>query len=412
MLNKDKIRELAYLVNIDSIEPIMGSDNCEAAVVGGWRVMVRKGTFAPGDLAIYFEIDSQVPATEPFAFLASKHYKVKSQRYTFGGKGLMISQGLLMAPEDLGFSVTSNVGHKMVVDQHMNSHVVEDESRFLTKELGVTYATPEDRKRKAAPADKYKAMAQRHPNLFKNPFIKYLMKKSWGKKLLFFFFGRKKISDTAFPTKFPYVKITDEERVENMPWVLQDKRKLLATEKLDGTSTTYILERKRKKKFEFYVVSRRVRQLTPNQKCYHNDNIYWNMAFKYDIEQHLKDYLLKNPNLTYVCLQGESVGSVQGNPLKLTEDDFYGYNFIRSDVGRISSLEGKKILENWGMKWVPIVDANWINPDTMDEMKMLATGKSLVNPNVYREGLVYRDVNDNNFSFKNVSNEFLLSKKG
>ena len=96
MLNKDKIRELAYLVAIDSIEPITGSDNCEAAVVGGWRVMVRKGTFKPGDLAIYFEIDSQVPATEPFAFLASKHYKVKSQRYTFGGRGLMISQGLLM----------------------------------------------------------------------------------------------------------------------------------------------------------------------------------------------------------------------------------------------------------------------------------------------------------------------------
>ena len=84
MLNpKTQERELAYLIKIDNIEPIVGSDNCEAAIVGGWRIMVRKNTFKPGDIAIYFEIDSQVPATEEFAFLASKHYKVKTQKYTF-----------------------------------------------------------------------------------------------------------------------------------------------------------------------------------------------------------------------------------------------------------------------------------------------------------------------------------------
>lgn len=78
MLNKDNLRELAYLVTIDSIQPIIGSDNCEAAVVGGWRIMVRKNTFQPGDLAIYFEIDSKVPEKKEFEFLAPKHYKVKS----------------------------------------------------------------------------------------------------------------------------------------------------------------------------------------------------------------------------------------------------------------------------------------------------------------------------------------------
>ena len=35
MLNEKKQRELAYVVNIDRIEPIIGSDNCEAAIVGG-----------------------------------------------------------------------------------------------------------------------------------------------------------------------------------------------------------------------------------------------------------------------------------------------------------------------------------------------------------------------------------------
>ena len=93
MLNEKGNRELAYIVKIDDIEPIVGSDNCEAAIVGGWKIMTRKGTFKKGDLALYFEIDSQVPATEQFAFLEKKHYKVKTQKYTFGGTGNFICQG-------------------------------------------------------------------------------------------------------------------------------------------------------------------------------------------------------------------------------------------------------------------------------------------------------------------------------
>lgn len=87
MINpKTQQRELCYVVQINAIEPIVGSDNCEAAIVGGWRVMTRKGTFQAGDKAVYFEIDSKVPETETFAFLASKHYKIKTQKYTFGRK--------------------------------------------------------------------------------------------------------------------------------------------------------------------------------------------------------------------------------------------------------------------------------------------------------------------------------------
>lgn len=108
MLNKNGQRELCYVVTIDKIEPITGSDNCEAAVVGGWRIMTRKGTFKPGDLAIYFEIDSKVPETEVFAFLEKKHYKVKTQKYTFGGKGNFVSQGLLMHPKDFDWDTYTN----------------------------------------------------------------------------------------------------------------------------------------------------------------------------------------------------------------------------------------------------------------------------------------------------------------
>ena len=126
MINKNtQMRELAYVVKIDAIEPIVGSDNCEAAVVGGWKVMVRKNTFQPNDLAIYFEIDSHVDTNKPeFAFLEKKHGNIKTQKYTFGGKNPgFYSQGLLMAAEDFGWN-----------EEELH------EGDFLTEKLGVTYA--------------------------------------------------------------------------------------------------------------------------------------------------------------------------------------------------------------------------------------------------------------------------------
>lgn len=109
--------------------------------------------------------------------------------------------------------------------------------------------------------------------------------------------------------------------------------------------------------------------------------------------------------------RGESVGSVQGNPLKLNEDKLYVFNFIRSDVGRLSSIDGKEIIESWGMKFVPILETEYYVPTDMEAFKEYATAKSVVNPNVLREGIVLRDPT-NDFSFKNVSREYLLKHGG
>ena len=401
MLNSNNERELAYVVKINSIEPIVGSDNCEAAIVGGWRVMVRKGQFEPGDLAVYFEIDSKLPENdERFAFMARKNYKVKTQRYTFGGKGLMISQGLLMSAEDLGWN-----------KEDMTEF---GDERFVTKKLGVTYAVAEDNVRKGSsdPNQKYKAMGARHVNLAKTRWWRWLMKREWGRKLLFKFFGKKKDNPRGWPNHFPYIHKTDEERCENMPWILQNKEPWIVTEKLDGTSCTYILERlKGRNKYEFYVLSRNVRQKDETQACYHDHNIYWDLAFKYDIENKLKGYLEAYPECTYVCIQGEGVGSVQGNPLKLKEDDLYVFNFIDSINGRMPSTVGKIYIEKMGMKWVPILDENFILPDDMETFKQMATAPSAVNPAVTREGIVLRQIADG-MSFKNVSREYLLKHNG
>ena len=381
-------RALAHVELISNIEDIPGADRIACATVLGWRVVIAKADgFKIGDKVVYIEIDSKVPDRPEFEFLRDRKFRVRTIKL----RG-QYSQGLIMPLSILGgddYPVGANV----------------------TEKLGITYYIAEDNIRKAnkpPKSVKYQSMSARHKNLFKRQPFRWLMRREWGRILLFFFFGGKKDKPKAFPTKFEFVHKTDEERIENLPHLLGYPNPLVVTEKLDGTSSTYILERTKKKgKYEFWVLSRNVRQFNEDQACYHEYNIYWAMAKKYSIEAHLREYLEMHPNIEYVCLQGESVGSVQGNPLKLTEDDLYIFNFIDSEHGRVSSPIGKGVVESWGMKWVPILDTNFIMPNDMEEFKQMATAKSVVNPKVLREGIVLRDPTCG-LSFKNVSREYLL----
>lgn len=381
-------RALAYVVTIDEIKSIDGYDKVEYARTNGWWCIISKSdNLKVGDKCIYFEVDSKVNAEdERFAFLEKRNYKIKTQKMC-----KVISQGLLMP-----LTLFPELG-----DADINTDV--------TDKLNVTYAVEEDNVRKGNgdPNAKYKSMSARHPNVFKKPFVRWMMRREWGRKVMFFFFGKKKDNPRKFPS---FVSKTDEERVENQPWRIGDGKTYLATEKLDGTSCTYALERKGKKKFEFYVCSRNVRQQDEKQECYHDHNIYWDLAFKYNIEEHLKDFLNQNPSINWVCIQGEGVGSVQGNPLQLNEDDLYVFNFKDSVLGRWPSNDGKRQVEEWNMKWVPILGEVQM-PNTMEELKQLATGKSQLNKDVLREGLVYRSL-DGSDSFKNVSREYLLKHNG
>lgn len=401
MLNpKTNQRELAYVVKIDNIEPIQGSDNCEAAIVNGWRIMVRKNTFKAGDLAIYFEIDSKLDTEKPeFAFLEKKHGKIKTQRYTFGGKGLMISQGLLMSPADFGWEVAG--------DEIRANNVVYTEGSFLTEALGVTYSVEEDNKRKAPSTDKYKKMASRHPKLFKNPIVRKIYKTKFGKKILFFFFGRKKDTGNAWPS---WVQKTDEERVQNMPWILNDKSEWIATEKIDGTSTTFTMKKERGK-YKFYVCSRNVCFSTrENKDCYYNTNVYLEMAEKYGIEQKLKDLMVEH-GLDWITLQGETYGDgIQKRTYSTKEHGFMGFNLIFSDEGRLNSVRAAALCLEKGIPWVPIVDRHFVLPDTVDKLLEIATGESVLDGKE-REGLVFRS-QDGVKSFKAVSNSFLLKYHG
>lgn len=411
MLNKDNIRELVYLTYVDGIEPIPGKDRVEAAVVGGWRTMVKKGQFKPGDIGIYFEVDSKTPEKEPFTFLEKYHYKIKTQKFkTF------YSQGLLMHPDDFGWPCAMDNSGVWVNGKFC---AVNDESRFLTKQLDITYAVAEDNKRKASSPDKYKKMAQRHPDLFKKKPVRWLMKRNWGKKLLFMFFGKAK-DKRGWPS---WVTKTDEERIENMSWILEDKSKeWIATEKIDGTSTTFTLKKgKTFHKDEFYVCSRNVCFDTPEKegKCYYESNVYTEMAERYKVRNILESILYNNDKLDYVTIQGETYGDgIQKRTYHVPAGyhAFTAFNLIYGykdgTKKRFNPVQMTEILfKIYKLPCVPIVKEHFILPDTIEELRTFVDSDSSAFDYDMKEGIVCRSY-DGVESFKCVSPEYLIRFHG
>ena len=94
-------RKLASIQYIHDVTPIEGADRIELAHVLGWQCVVNKGQFKPGDLGVYFEIDSFLPVRPEFEFMRSSSYKNSDlmgegfhlRTMKFRGQ---ISQGLLM----------------------------------------------------------------------------------------------------------------------------------------------------------------------------------------------------------------------------------------------------------------------------------------------------------------------------
>lgn len=181
-------RKLATVVKISSINPIQGADRIEVARVRGWDVVVGKGQFSEGDLAVYFEIDSALPVDEPhFSFLAARGVKTMpdgTKVHVLRTVKLrkQISQGLLMTLGELPLNPAINW---------------EEEGLNLTDELGI---------------------------------------QKWEPPLP----GGTSIKGN-FPTQ--YASKTDSERVQNLSykaWEQIQNHKWVATEKVDGTSITII----------------------------------------------------------------------------------------------------------------------------------------------------------------------------
>ena len=385
-------RALAYTARCGVIKPIEGADNIELMAVNGWHVIVKKGEFKEGDMCVYFEIDSKLPVAEWSEFMAAKHYKVKTMKLN---KFKVISQGLARSINVFGINIK------------------EEENIDLTKELGVVYSVDEDNKRKAE-ITKYDKMKQRHLELFKkNKLVKWLFKRDWGKKVLFIFLGKKK--DTrGWPA---WVVKTDEERCQNLPHLFPgDETEWIVTEKIDGTSTTFTMKRKRFKENEFYICSRNVVFDKPDKECFYETNVYTEMADKYMIKQALEEFLDDHKELEFVTIQGETYGAgVQKRDYSLTDHDFMAFNLIfgykNGETERFNPVVMTRILSNYDIPCVPVLDEHFTLPTTCDELLDYAASEVSKVDGGMREGIVLRTA-DGKQSFKAVSNEFLIKYHG
>ncbi|MBD3195446.1 MAG: RNA ligase (ATP) [Candidatus Lokiarchaeota archaeon] len=201
---------------------------------------------------------------------------------------------------------------------------------------------------------------------------------------------------------FPeFIPKTDEVRIQTIPDLLEKYKgeNLYITEKIDGTSGTYYIRGK-----EFGVCSR-------NQKIQEDEtNLFWIIARETGIENILRNYG-KN-----IAIQGEVIGpKVQNNKYKLTTHRVFIFNIFDIETQNyIEFRRFKEISNKLGFKTVPILYEEYKLNDTVDSLVELAKGQSKLNPDLPREGIILRsleEISDPEYgrvSFKVLNPKFLL----
>jgi hypothetical protein len=365
------MRKLASIQKILNIEPIPGADAIEKATVLGWEcVIAKRDNFKIGDLVIYIEVDSIVPEKPEFEFLRDRKFRVRTIKLR-----KQVSQGLVLL-----LSILPKGNY--------------NEGDDLTEIIGVKKYDPQ------ADAEQ-KLMEQKlaHTN---NKIHKFFSRYPWYRKLFF------KPKKSGFPK---FIKKTDEDRIQLFPGICEKEKDTVfsITEKLDGQSGTYFLVKNPKRfpflkqKYTFGVCSRNIHLTKPN------DSSYWTIARQYEIEKVLRNLIGNNQ---FIVLQGEILGTgIQGNKYKVDGYEFYAFNLIYSDQEvcqekkYINSLN-MMTLTKYGIKYVPIINDNFMLKNTIPEMVEYAKGKSTLLP-IDREGVVIRNY-EKNISFKVINPDFLL----
>lgn len=177
----------------------------------------------------------------------------------------------------------------------------------------------------------------------------------------------------------------------------------LIEEKLDGSSVSLFFNN------EFGVCSRNL-ELKLDET-----NAYVAAAFRHRYPEGMTKLGLN------IAVQGELCGpGIQGNPYKLTIPKIFVFDIWLIDQQRYAVANERHSildqLESLGVDVlrVPVVSERTISGLTRAEILLMAEGKSVLNQQTEREGLVFKSaglVNGQVYSFKSISNKFLLKQK-
>lgn len=392
---KEATRKLASVQEVKELTPIPGADRIEVATINGWKTVVKKGEFKPGDLGIYFEIDSFLPIHEAYAFVGDPKInpitagtKDEKSGYRLRTVKLrkQVSQGLFM-PLD---KVPNTTGMpKENFDKFISRLTL---GRDVTEILGVTkWEVPEVT-------------------------------------------GDLGVSKGGFPLEF--TNKTDEDRIQNNPKAFFDLegKDFFITQKIDGTSTT-IVAPNREDQPEFMFASRNLRLGEGNK--------IEEIANEMGILDKIRELNLDVP----IVLQSELHGpGIQSNRLGLDSPRLSTFNISVDGVrlGLVGMLKYAKLL-NLNLPRIEVVGASEetinlvrslideANEGRADEDKIILAGAvsegfkltadellefadDLKYDNGFpQEGIVIRAMEDldafDPISFKAISNKFLLKTK-
>lgn len=370
------MRELAYVQQIKALKPIPGADAIECAEILGWEVVVKKGDFQVDDLVIYCEIDSVLPELPAFEFLRPRKFRIKTVKL----RG-QISQGIAFPLSTI---------HQVDPTFKLSSLKIGQD---VTDLLKITKYDPE------ATLDQGQSQAKKSWLASRWSWIKWKL------------FGFKPTQRDSFPSDVPK---TDEERVQKMGSALLKRQgqEVYITEKLEGTSATFIYRRHNSwladllgKSHTFQVCSRN-RIVFDSSKGGQSTSYWMQVAEEYDLRGKLRKL---NRNL---ALQGEIIGpGIQKNVYKLSVLELR--LFLIFDLDKRAYLpysEFVAVAQELDLLVVPMVDIYAILQNSIKHYVDLSKGKSQINPTVLREGIVIRSLTDN-FSFKSINPEYLLKQE-
>lgn len=386
MLNGNK-RELAYVVKVSESKDLEGYDKVHYVKCLGWWCVAPKDINV-GDLVVYFEIDSKLPADDVrFAFMEKRKYIVKPIKICG-----VVSQGLVLRLSDFKELKYCKEGD------------------FVTDKLHVEKYDPEaaqenKRSKQESKASAFQRAISRHQKFFKNPIVKYLMKYKPVRWVLAKLFVIKKDKDKS---KWPdWLPKTGSERIQNLPHLFGSKDKYIITEKVDGASTSFILNEKDK----YMVGSHNVIKNTENGSDggnYYKCNVWAESGSKYNIEFVLRD-IKKSRKLKTVAIQGETYGDgIQKRTYSLSHNkhDFVVFH-IWFDGVRLSIKDMIDVCDKYNLPHVHVYNYNYEIPGSVEKViEDVDNSKSHIDGGDI-EGFVFYS-QDGQQNFKCVSPNFLM----
>lgn len=403
-------KPLMYVVKIDEISPIEKADKIELAKVMDYSVIVKKGEYVPGDLALYVEVDSLLPnglegpenvraneltselkGLEPtcdeyaqakteldaltaqskypyFEFLRARKFKIKAMKM----RGV-ISQGILFKPSDLGLTEVK-LGQDFTQQFNVTELVLDAEEAGLES---LQIDTSKD-----------------------CWLVKKLMRFEWFRSM------RKRRS--AYNLWLPgWPAKSDEINVQKVFTEMKRKygdKEWVATEKLEGQNLTvysYMTKGLFRKKKAIGVCSR-TRNLSPKDNM---GSKFWETVTRLHLDEKIKAI----PG-EWFC-RGEHVGpGIQKNIYKLPRTEVRFFDFYQKVDGQFKKLtfdESVEFAKKYDLPFVPVLDEHYKLPETAQEMLVQSDKPTVFGNDLKhkREGFVLRLRDDYNVSFK-VKNPF------